>query len=169
MLAGDLAKRRRLKFMPGGATSPYIATKEAPLKSDFDEWLVRIACFAFAYPPNGFVSLSNRSIAEQHEKQSEEEGLEPIKAWFTDWANDIIEREFSDEIEFAFSEEQEVDAVKQKEVLVGYVESGAITINQLREKIGEERDPNPAADQLLVDEERRRARAPGGGETDGLA
>jgi hypothetical protein len=36
---------------------------------------VRVICFSFSYPPGAFVSLPNRSIAEQHEKHAEEEGV----------------------------------------------------------------------------------------------
>jgi hypothetical protein len=139
-----------MKFIPAGSNSRYTPIKEPPLKNEFDEWLVRVVCFAFSYPPSAFVSLSNRSIAEAHEKQAEEEGTEPLKAWFADMANDIICREFSDEVEFAWIEEQEIDPLKQKDVLVGYAESGVLTLNQVREKIGEEPDPNPSANQLMV-------------------
>jgi hypothetical protein len=148
--SGNAANRRKMRFIPSGTGSRYTALKEPPLKNEFDEYLIRIACFCFSYPPAAFVSLSNRSIAEQHEKQAEEEGVEPLKAWFLDLANDIIEREFSDEIEFAWTEEQEVDPVKQKEVLTGYAESGVLTLNQVREKIGEEPDLDPAANKLMV-------------------
>ena len=148
LYSGNLAMRRRMKFVAG--EGKYTPTHEPPLKNEFDEWLVRIVCFAFSYPPAAFVSLSNRSIAEQHEKQAEEEGVEPLKAWFSDVANEVIEREFSDDLEFAWAEEQEVDPVKQKDVLTGYAESGVLTLNQVREKLGEEPDPDPAANRLQV-------------------
>jgi hypothetical protein len=150
LYSGNLANRRRMKFVVGGSKESYIELKEPPLKSDFDEWLVRIVCFAFSYPPSAFVSLSNRSIAESHERQAEEEGLEPLKLWFCDLANEIIEREFSNEVEFAWAEEQDIDPEKQSKILTRYAEAGAITLNQLREKIGEEPDANPAANQLMV-------------------
>jgi hypothetical protein len=150
MFSGNLGNRRKLKFIPAGTNSAYTALKEPPLKNEFDEWLIRIVCFAFSYPPSAFVSLSNRSIAEQHEKQSEEEGVEPLKEWFADMANEIICREFGDEVEFAWFEEQEIEPEKQKNILTGYAESGVLTLNQVREKIGEEPDPDPAANKLMV-------------------
>jgi hypothetical protein len=150
LYSGNLANRRKLKFIPSGTNSKYTPIHEPPLKSEFDEWLVRIVCFAFSYPPTAFVSLSNRSIAEQHEKQAEEEGVEPLKQWAAETFNEIISREFSDEIEFAFIEEQEIDPVKQKDVLTGYAESGVLTINQVLAKIGEEPSADPAANKLMV-------------------
>ena len=128
LYSGNLANRRKLKFIPSGTNSKYTPVHEPPLKSEIDEWLTRIVCFAFSYPPAALVSLSNRSIAEQHEKQSEEEGLEPLKAWVADLINEVIEREFSDKIEFVFSEEQEIDPEKQSTVLTRYAEAGILTV-----------------------------------------
>jgi hypothetical protein len=122
LYSGNLANRRKMKFIPSGTNSRYTALHEPPLKNEFDEWLTRIVCFAFSYPPSAFVSLSNRSIAESHEKQAEEEGTEPLKLWFADMANDIIEREFSDEVEFAWLEEETVDQKIQSEVISTYVQ-----------------------------------------------
>jgi hypothetical protein len=148
--SGNWANRRKMKFIPSGSNSRYTPLKEPPLKNEFDEWLVRIVCFAFSYPPAAFVSLSNRSIAEQHEKQAEEEGVEPLKQWICETVNTVVEREFSDEVEFAFLEEQEIDPEKQKNILTGYAEAGVMTINQVREKLGEQPDPDPAANKLMV-------------------
>ncbi|UGY23738.1 phage portal protein [Bradyrhizobium septentrionale] len=151
LFSGNLANRRRMKFIPTGSGNAYTPLKEPPLKNEFDEWLVRIVCFAFSYPPAAFVSLSNRSIAEQHEKQAEEEGIEPMKQWVAETLNDVLMREFSDdELEFAWAEEQEIDPEKQSTILRGYQESGNLTINQVRDRIGEEPDPSPAANMLMV-------------------
>jgi hypothetical protein len=53
-------------------------------------------------------------------------------------------------VTIAWTEEQEIDPEKQKDVLTGYVESGVLTLNQVREKIGEEPDPGPSANKLMV-------------------
>jgi hypothetical protein len=45
--AGDLAKRRRAKFVPGESAVKVHQTKEPEHKQDFDEWLARIICYAF--------------------------------------------------------------------------------------------------------------------------
>jgi hypothetical protein len=97
------------------------------------------------------MALNNRSVVEQHDKTGEEEGLQSTKLWASDLFNEIIEHHLDeDDLEFAFVEEDEVDQVKQKEILTGYAEDGILTINQVREKLGEQPDPNPAADQLMV-------------------
>ena len=45
--AGDLAKRRRAKFVPGETAAKVVQTKEPQHKDDFDEWLARIIGCAF--------------------------------------------------------------------------------------------------------------------------
>ena len=139
-----------MKFIPAGKNSAYTAIKEPPLKNDFDEWLVRIVCFAFSYPVAAFVSLNNRSIAEQGARQAELEGLEPLKAHIAELVNDVIEREFDDTVEFAWLEEQEIDPKIQADILTSYVSGGILTVNQARKKLGELADPSPAANQLMA-------------------
>jgi Phage portal protein len=152
LYSGNLANRRKLKFIPSEHASPYTATKEPPLKNEFDEWLARICCFAFSYPPQALLNLSNKSTAEQHEETAEEEGLGPLKEWACELFNEVIEREFDggEEVEFAWLEEQVVDQKVQADVLTKLVGSGILSVNQAREKLGEEPDPNPAASQLAA-------------------
>ncbi len=149
LMSGQLGQRRRIRFMAGKGT--FTPVREPPLKNDFDEWLIRIVCLAFSYPPNALVALSNRSIADQHEKQAEEEGIEPLKQWAEETFNEIIANDLgSDDLEFAWVEENEIDQAKQAEILTTYASKGALTINQMRERMGEEPDSNKAANMLMV-------------------
>jgi phage portal protein BeeE len=59
--AGDLAKRRRAKFVPGETAAKVVQTKEPQHKDDFDEWLTRIICFAFSVPPQWATKAMNRA------------------------------------------------------------------------------------------------------------
>ena len=148
---GNMAARRRMKFLPAGSNNAYTAIKEAPLKTEFDEWLIRIVCFAFSYPPAAFVTLNNRSVAEQHDKTGEEEGSSSTKQWAADVFNEIIEHHLDeDELEFAWIEEDEVDQEKQATILTKYAEDGILTLNQVRDRLGEPPDPDPAANRLMV-------------------
>jgi hypothetical protein len=140
--SGNLGQRRKMKFMADG---DYTALKEPPLKNDFDEWIVRIICFAFSYPPSAFMALNNRSVVQQHDRTGEEEGLQSTKLWAADLFNGIIENHLGDdEIEFVWKEEEDVDQAKQSTILRGYVVDGIMTINEVRERLGEEplTDPN---------------------------
>ncbi|MFH0295661.1 phage portal protein [Bradyrhizobium sp. 31Argb] len=147
---GNLGVRRRMKFIAG--SGKYQPLKEPDLKSEMDEWLCRIICFAFSYPPNALVRQLNRASAEQHEEQAEKEGLQSLKQWAAEMFNDIIEREFdsSGEIEFAWVEEEEIDQSKQSEILARYADSGIMTRNEARAQLGLEPDPSPIAGVLAV-------------------
>jgi hypothetical protein len=139
LLAGDLGRRRQMKFIAGDGKSAYVPLKEPPLKSEFDEWLCRVIAFAFSYPATAFVHQVNRATAEQHEAQAEKEGLEPLKQWFQDLANEVIEREFnSADLEFSWAEEDAIDPVKQAEMLCSYVDRGILSVDEARERLGEE-------------------------------
>jgi hypothetical protein len=61
---GDLGRRRRAKFIPGGVAKTFIQTKEPELKGPFDEWLARIVCFAFSISPQALTQTVNRATAE---------------------------------------------------------------------------------------------------------
>jgi hypothetical protein len=151
MFSGELGNRRRLKFIPGANKSAYVATKEPPLKNEFDEWITRVVCAAFSYPPSAFVSLSNRSIAEQHDKSSEEEGLRDTMEWAADLFNEVISEHLDiDDLEFAWSEESEVDQKVQSEILSRYVSDGVMTINESREVLGLEPSNEANANSLMV-------------------
>jgi phage portal protein BeeE len=56
---GDLATRRRAKFVPGGVAKTFIQTKEPELKNLFDEWLARVVCYVFSVSPQAFVHRLN--------------------------------------------------------------------------------------------------------------
>jgi hypothetical protein len=96
MLAGNQAMRRRIKFVPGGVAKTFIATKEPDLTGKQDEWLARIACFAFSISPQPFVSMMNRATAETAHDASIEEGLAPIEAWLSYVCNRIMQRGLRD-------------------------------------------------------------------------
>ncbi len=146
--AGDLAKRRRAKFVPGDTASRVHQTKEPQHKDDFDEWLARIICFAFSVPPQWAVKAMNRATADNQSAQSEEEGLEPTKEWVKDLVDEIIAGEFSSpDLELHCLDEDDGDP---KTVLADRVKLGALTLNEMRDHLGLDPYANPAADRPMV-------------------
>jgi len=156
VLAGDLAKRRRLTFLPGfgnggqqGAVSPNVVfPKEPLLKDQMDEWLMQIVCTAFSISPQNFMKQMNRATAEQSAANAQEEGQEPAMSFACDIANCIIKAlGFSDDYEFAWKEKRDTDPKVQADIdniLVGKL----YTINEIREMRGDDPRPEPEADML---------------------
>jgi hypothetical protein len=78
------------------------------------------------------------------------EGLEPLKMWWADVANEILEREFDSSLEWSWIEESSVDPQVEAEIVSTLVSNGLLSINQGRARLGEERDSDPAADRLML-------------------
>ncbi len=149
--AGDLARRRRAKFVPGDTAVKIQQTKEPEQKNDFDEWLARIICYAFSVPPQWAVKLMNRATADNQSAQAEDEGLEPTKEWVKDLIDEIIAEEFaSPDLELAWLDEDEADPKGLEAVLEGRVKLGAVTLNEMRDALGLDPYANPAADRPMV-------------------
>jgi hypothetical protein len=146
--AGDLARRRRAKFVPGDSARTVHQTKEPQHKDDFDEWLARIVCFAFSVPPQWAVKQMNRATADNQSAQSEEEGLEPTKEWVKDLVDEIIAEEFaSPDLELHWLDEDDGDP---ETVLADRLKLGAVTLNEMRGHLGLDPYANPAADRAMV-------------------
>jgi hypothetical protein len=146
--AGDLAKRRRAKFVPGDTASRIHQTKEPQHKDEFDEWLARIICFAFSVPPQWAVKGMNRATAQNQSEQAEAEGLEPTKEWVKDLIDEIVAEEFaSPDLELHWLEEDEGEPEK---VLEGRLKLGALTLNEMRDALGLDPFDNAAADRPMV-------------------
>jgi hypothetical protein len=147
---GNLANRRRMKFVPGGA-GKFQQTKEPELKNEFDEWLTKIVCFAFSISAQPFMRVMSRANGETQKEMAEEEGLAPILDWIKSAMDDFLSQEFdSAELEFVWEEDKEVDEQVQEAIITSYVSKGLYTINEGRAKLGMDPLPNPAADLPMV-------------------
>jgi hypothetical protein len=134
---GDLSRRRRAKFVPGGVAKTFIQTKEPELKGAFDEWLARIVCFAFSVSPQALMESLNRATAETQRDIAEKEGLTPILAWAKALIDDILADEFgSPDLEFVWGAGHETDPVAQEAILSSYTTKGILTINEARAMLG---------------------------------
>jgi hypothetical protein len=148
--AGDLAKRRRAKFVPGESAVRVHQTKEPEHKQDFDEWLARIICYAFSVPPQWAVKLMNRATADNQSAQAEDEGLEPTKEWVKDLVDEVIAEEFaSPDLELMWLDEDS-GATEIEAQFEARVKIGAATLNELRDALGLDPFANPAADRPMV-------------------
>ncbi len=149
--SGDLARRRRAKFVPGGMAKTFIQTKEPELKSVFDDWLARIVCFAFSVSPQALVQPMNRATAEVGKDLAQEEGLAPILLWVKALVDDLLAREFAAaDCEFAWTPSETVDPQAQEQVLSAYTGRGILTINEARAMLGRDPLADPAADRPMA-------------------
>jgi hypothetical protein len=139
-LSGNQAERSKLLWGPNGAK--YHAFKESPLKDDFDEWLARIVCFAFNIPPTPFIRQMNRGTAADDTQRAMEEGREPHLLWWKRVADGVIQDDCgNDDLEWTWDIPKEVDPVVQAKVHDMYLRNGTLSINRVRDDLGEESIP----------------------------
>ncbi len=151
MLEGNLAQRRKAKFVPGGVGKTYVPTKTEEMWGKGEEWLARVCCFAFSISPQPFVEMMNRATAETAQETASADGLLPLMAWTKGTVDTILIDEFGEEeLEFKWTEEDEMDPKIESDIVRGYVADGILSINAGRERIGEDSDPDPQFDRLMI-------------------
>lgn len=135
VMTGNPIEKSKLKMVPGKAA--YIATKEAVMKNEFDEWLARVVCYAFSISPQAFVKELNRATASTAKETALQEGLAPIMRWVAELMTSIIHQLFGyEDLEFSWQEEEVVDPLEQAQVLDIYVKAGVMDQNEARAVIG---------------------------------
>lgn len=148
-LAGNIDEKRKIVWGPHG--SVYTAFKEAPLKNEFDEWLARLVANAFSLPPTPFIRAMNKGTAGEDQDRAIQEGLEPLKLWRKRWIDDLIDREFgAPDLEFAFVESIDLDPTKQSEINDRDLKNGSSTIDEIRDRRGEDPLPNGLGARPLI-------------------
>jgi hypothetical protein len=149
LLVGDLAERRRARFVPGGVAKGYQPTKTDEIFGRAEEWLARVVCFAFSLSPQPFVQQQNRSTAETAKDAATEEGLVPLKAFIKDIIDQIIDVEFEGavgDLAFVWDDEAKLDEKTERELIREEVDSGLRSVNSGRIALGEDPDPDPSLD-----------------------
>lgn len=134
-LAGA-SERRQVRMIPG--QFKYQETKAPPLKDEFDEWLARVICYAFSISPEPFIKSMNRATSESAHDRALEEGLTPLQDWIKSHLDRIIEVDFaSPDLEFDFTDDRAQDPEKAAKVHAEYLSKGVLSIDDVREQIGE--------------------------------
>lgn len=132
-MEGNQAQKRKAKFIPGGMT-PY-PLKDPKLTDPLDEWLARVICWAFSLPPSALVKEVNRATAETAKETGLQEGLEPLKGWFKDLIDDLLERYWGvTDLEFAWVDEEITDPKVKADVAKTLTGKPIMTVNEARER-----------------------------------
>ncbi|HUC62874.1 MAG TPA: phage portal protein, partial [Alphaproteobacteria bacterium] len=135
LMEGNLATRRHARFIPGDMK--YQPTRDAVLKDPYDEWLARIACYAFSVAPTPFISQVNRATAESAQDSALAEGLAPLKSWVKHLIDRILARELAmPDLEFAWAEARELDPAAQAGIDQIYVSTGVKSVDEVRASLG---------------------------------
>jgi hypothetical protein len=140
-LAGNVGVKSRIRLMPSDSKPFDIKNANGELlKTDEDEWVTRLVCYAFSVSPQPFVRQMNRATAESAQDAAAEEGLHPTMTWFKESLMDPVIQDPDigfgyDDCEFVWLPEPEVDTAKQMVVITGYTKVGLMTPDEGRDAL----------------------------------
>jgi hypothetical protein len=138
--AGDLAQRRRTRFLPAWKAITF--PRAEVLKDEFDEWLARIVCYAFSVAPTWAVKQNNRATSQQAAETADEEGLSPILLFIEEFLNFLVETFWGyTDIRASFGDKLDPDPLKRAQVHQIYLDEQVLTKDEVRDELG--RDPLP--------------------------
>jgi hypothetical protein len=155
-LSGIFTKRRQIRMIQGFHEDPskeqIIFPKEALLKDEFDDYVIRCLCYAFGTSPQRLQRVMGMRSGQVNQEGAEKEGLEP---WL-DWGEKcvlqpMIQRYLGfPEFEGSYTEDSDVDPEKQAVIDKSDVSMGIRTINEIREERGLQPLIEPEADASII-------------------
>jgi hypothetical protein len=151
--SGDLAARRRIKVVANGMAQSLKTMAEPDFTGKYDEWLVKVICAAFSVPPQeiGFTADVNKATGEMQENVTYRRGVKPLTGFLADLFNEMLEFDLGmPEMMVVFSGGESEDQFQQAQADKLYVDMGKTTIDELRERDGEEPFGGAAARPFLM-------------------
>ena len=150
MLAGNLQMKRRMIMVPDAKREPTMTKREA-LVDVTDDYLIRVVSYAFSISPQNLVKQVNRGTAKESSDTAQIEGLEPYLKHIENVMNGIILRTLGiEDVEFAYTDEREMDPYKQAQTDDLYIKNGTYDRNEIRAARGDDPRPEPAASQIGI-------------------
>jgi len=138
LMEGNTANRRKMKFIPN--IEGILFPKAGLIKDEYDEWLARIACFAFSVSPTAFIKQNNRATGEQAAETAKEEGLMPLLKWTSNKVTSLLNGPVGyPQLAFRWKLQSKVDPLTQAKVDEVYAGIKVLTPNEIREDLGREK------------------------------
>jgi hypothetical protein len=151
--SGDLAQRRRMKVVANGMAQSVKLLAEPDFTGAYDEWLVKVICASYAVPPAeiGFTADINKATSKGQENISYRRGVRPLTGFFEDLFDEMLEFDLEmPELKATFSGGESEDELKQAQTDKIYVDLGKNTIDELRQRDGEEPFGGAAARPMIM-------------------
>lgn len=92
MLAGNVAARMRVRFIPPGWSYKPQATED--ITTEFDRWLLNLTCASFGLTMDemGFTETSNRSVGDSQERVVKRNSTRPRAEYWARYFDRVIRR-----------------------------------------------------------------------------
>lgn len=153
-MSGSTAERHRMRMLPPGWEPIASADASERYKSDYDLYVIQLVCSHFGERAErmGFTvgkgALGGTGVANQSDEVSAESGLFPDAKWwmrqFTHMSHKYLN--MPQELEFKFLDVEQEDLGQQDSMGQNRVQSGRVTYNEERDRLGLPRYTDPLAD-----------------------
>lgn len=155
MMAGNAATTTRIKFMPGGKGVGYIPTKkpEDMRMLEFEKWLLLKTCAVFDVQPEsvGFIENVTSTTATGQREFGNERGLVPTANFLKELFTEVVQKDLNlPQLKFEWKGLQSVDDDFELERARVMVQTGAMTINEMRVAQGMDPYTEDVANKPLV-------------------
>ena len=138
MLAGQVGNRRRMKFVPVDA-SKMREIKTPDLKTDFEDWLARLVCWAMGVSAAALTKDGNRAQAKTNQESAQEAGLMPTLKFIKRKIDYILQRVCGfQQLQFAWKMKEDTDPLVKAQIHQIYVAIKALTPDEVREDLGKQ-------------------------------
>ena len=138
VLVGDVQNRSRIRFVPeGGQIQKFKEDELYNSKNSFDEWMARIFCFTFGISPIPFISMTNRSVAEELGDVEAEGGVAVLKMFIERLINEVIDHDLlMPHLQFTWITDRGRLMAKKVDRNVRYLGAGILQLDEIREDEG---------------------------------
>jgi hypothetical protein len=153
-MSGSNAERHRMRMLPPGWEPVANADASERYKSDYDLYIIQLVCSHFGERAEqlGFTvgkgALGGTGIANQSDEVSAESGVFPDAKWWMRVFTSISHKYLNmpKELEFRFMDVEQEDLGQQDDMGQNRVQSGRVTYNEERDRLGLPRYSDPLAD-----------------------
>ena len=146
-----IADRRQAPWLPAG--SAYVATKAELFTSGFEEWLVRLICFAFDVAPTPFLKQTGmgHSSAGTEKEAAQEGGVAQLMQMVRRLMNRLIASKFGrTDLEFSWSQDIELDPVAASKIQDEKLRNGSMFLDEARDLDGRPPIPDGLGSKPLI-------------------
>ena len=135
---GNFAARSRIKMVGSGMAEHLRMLADPDFSTEWDLWLLKIACASFAVPPSeiGFTDDVNKATSDKQENIVYRRGVKPLTLFLKELFDTELARSFTPELEFQFIGGEPEDKESQARVDAIYLARGVESVDDIRVRQG---------------------------------
>lgn len=145
LLTGQYAEQSKMRFMPAGIDKA-VFPKNFDNADQYDNFLAKIIMYVFSLPSTWLTDKANRATAEQAQDAALQEGLMPLLVYLSELKTKLVQWGWGYmDIECVPKTQKDIDVVQQATADKIYVETGILSVDEIRLDRGESEIGQPNA------------------------